>query len=208
MKKLFFAVFMVSTLCAVFFSGCSRAGFGEITSTAVVNTSDAAERYYSVEVVSKEQVSALGTGMTYNAITDALGSTSDFGYLQMRFYYVDNCGVLILSFEDEEDICPLSGEELLDTVVSLDYQGKRFDSENTKYGYIVDCMGNNFFVCCENEFIQGYILGITDSTKIRYADGAKATEDDLAGHYALVTWDWIAEVYPAELSCTNIVICD
>ena len=208
MKKLFSAVLIISALCAVLFSGCSGAGFGQITSEAVVDTTDTAERYYSVLTVSAEQVSSLSSGMTYSEITDALGSTTDFGNLRMRFYYVENCGVLILSFEDEDDVCSLSGAELLDTVVNLDYQGKKFDSENTKYGYIADYMGSNFFVCCENEIIEGYRLGIADSTRIKYADGAKATEDDLAGHYVLVTWDWVIETSPGKLSCTKIVICD
>lgn len=207
MRKLFIIMIIMSIFCSSLLFGCSGTGFEEITSTAVADTFDTAERYSSVRSISAEQVSSLKSDMTYKEIINTLGDTTDFGRMQTRFYYVDNCGVLILSFEDENDVCTLSGTELLDTVINLDYQGKEFDSTTTKYGYIISNKKSNFFICCENNIIEGYYLGVTESTEITYANGNKAEESDLCDHYALITWDWIAESYPAQLSCTNIVIC-
>lgn len=197
---------IIGIFCSSLLFGCSNAGFEEITSTASVDTADSAERYSSVRSINAEQVSALRADMSYKEIMKTLGDTTDFGRMQTRFYYVDNCGVLFLSFADENDVCNLSGEELLNTVINLDYHGKAFDSKTSKYGYVVGDEKFSFFICCENNIIEGYYLQISDRTKIKYADGGKAEESDLYNHNALITWDSIAESYPAQLSCTDIVI--
>lgn len=74
---------------------------------------------YTKKILS-EDVLNIEKGMTYKEIIDLLGETKDIGTVDEHtlMYVVDGTKLLYLKFSDEDDVCELSGKELLDTLVN------------------------------------------------------------------------------------------
>lgn len=196
------------------FSACGETGNDEITSKMNVETTDNADSYDDddllgeVRTVSADKVSSLAAGMTYAEIKESLGNTASFGSQVLSCYYVDGRGILVLSYDDENDACTLSGEELLSTVVSLDYRGEEFDGSDKKYGYVTKIAGTCFLIYNENNRIDGSYLNPYDDAKLTDEKGKAIDEEDIVGHCVLAAYDSALEVYPSTLYCTEIVIID
>ncbi len=150
--------------------------------------------------ITSEQVKAIKANSTYKQIIDALPETGSGGYNRVRVYTVDQKQLLMLTFDNESDVCALSGDELLAKAKSLTYpNGKQ--PKDTHFGFVVT--DRLFFQCDEREF---YSL-ITANAKITFSDGKSATEDDLkAGSALLVSSDYVLDSYPGQIHCTEIVI--
>lgn len=157
--------------------------------------------------VSREQIQELETGLTYGEIIDRLGITKDVGkdsYILQ--YLVDGKMLLTLTFTEESDVCPYSGEELLGTlkkVVTENTSADTFDAvvlSNEGKSLLVDCPAHDKF---ENAWV-----GVTNKTELVFADGSKAFLSDIEeGAQVIITFDGgIRESYPVQITATKIVI--
>lgn len=161
----------------------------------------------STHKVTADQVEDLEAGLTYGEIIDILGVTKDVGkdsYILQ--YLVDGNKLLTLSFNDEEDICPLSGQEMLETL-------KKIATENnTELSFNATILQNNegsLLVDCPayDKFDSAYV-GITEETAILFNDGNKAVREDLTvGSAVVITYSGtIRESYPVQIDAVKIVI--
>lgn len=155
--------------------------------------------------ISSEKVKMLPSGLSYRMIVDALGKSSSAGHWTGYYeYVVDDDNLLMLYFDDPSDICNLSGEQLLETLVPL--KSHLNDPQNsTAYAIAVD---EWVTVSSPNYKAFGCARLKTKDAKISFADGTPATEDDIKRGQALIIKHekWILSTYPAQVYATEIVI--
>ena len=157
--------------------------------------------------VSLDQVRELEAGLTYGEIIERLGVTKNVGkdsYILQ--YLVDGKMLLTLTFADESEVCPLSGEELLGTlkrVVTENTGGDTFDA------VVLEIEGGRLLVHCPayEKFDTAWV-GLTEKTELVFADGRKASLGDLNdGTPVIITFDGgIRESYPVQITAIKIVI--
>lgn len=157
--------------------------------------------------VSLDQVRELEAGMTYGEIIERLGVTKDVGkdsYILQ--YLVDGKMLLTLTFADESEVCPLSGEELLGTlkkVVTENTGGDTFDA------VVLEIEGRRLLVHCPayEKFDTAWV-DLTDKTQLVFANGKEASPSDLKdGTPVIITFDGgIRESYPVQITAAKIVI--
>ena len=101
---------------------------------------------------------------------------------------------MLLTFSDKDDICEKSGEELLASLKEANNDG---DSDNSFNCTFVNGSNNAIFVNCPTykHFDSAYVM-ITKDTEIVFADGSKATIDDIEGEL-IVTTDGSIRKLPA-----------
>ena len=155
--------------------------------------------------ISSEKVKMLPSGLSYRMIVDALGKSSSAGHWTGYYeYVVDDDNLLMLYFDDPSDICNLSGEQLLETLVPL--KSHLNDPQNsTAYAIVVD---ERMTVSSPNYKRFGCARLKTKDAKITFADGTPATQDDIKRGQALIIKheEWILTTYPAQVYATEIVI--
>lgn len=79
-------------------------------------------------IVSDEQVSAISANMTYGEIVKMLGHTAQYGENSLHVYLADpgraavtsEYGLIILDFDNPNELCPYSGNELLSKAVHVE----------------------------------------------------------------------------------------
>lgn len=155
--------------------------------------------------VTSDQVRSIKSGMKYSEIVEILGSTKDIGKgVHVLQYVVDDNKVLLLTFSDKDDICEKSGEELLASLKEANNDG---DSDNSFNCTFVNGSNNAIFVNCPTykHFDSAYVM-ITKDTEIVFADGSKATIDDIEGELIVTTDGSIRESYPPQVTAVKIVI--
>jgi len=159
---------------------------------------------YTAKITS-DQIRAIKAGMTYKEIIDQLGVTKDIGSgMHILQYAVDGDKIFYLSFANENDICEKSGEELLLTLVD-DNQDNTDD--NTFNATLVIRHNNSIRVSCPNyKHFDEIDLSITENTVIEFADGRKATIDDIQGKLRITITGEIRESYPPQGTAAKIVI--
>lgn len=161
---------------------------------------------YTAKITS-DQIRAIKAGMTYKEIIEQLGVTKDIGSgLHVLQYAVDGDKILYLSFANENDVCTKSGEELLQTLVK-DSQDNTDD--NTFNATLVSRSNNSILVSCPNykHFDTIYVF-ITENTVIEFADGRKASIDDINGKLRITITGGIRESYPPQGTAAKIIILD
>ena len=86
-------------------------------------------------------------------------------------YVVDGTKLLYLKFSDEDDVCELSGKELLDTLVNAVQDQK---DKNTFKATVISKGKNHVFLSCPTyELFDSIYLMIDDKTEIVFEDGTK-----------------------------------
>ena len=157
--------------------------------------------------VSCEQVAALDKDMTYAQIFAALGPTQDVGGEQpMAVYRVDDEFLLSIPFLDINDVCPLSGGEWLETVVSaVDIVGKvtRLSSGTGSIILMVEAG------TVEHDEYDAASVRADENTVVKSNDGIAAALSDIAeGDTVSVVFNGpVAESYPVQAyaSCIRIL---
>ncbi len=160
---------------------------------------------YTKKILS-EDVLNIEKGMTYKEIIDLLGETKDIGTVDEHtlMYVVDGTKLLYLKFSDEDDVCELSGKELLDTLVNAVQDQK---DKNTFKATVISKGKNYVFLSCPTyELFDSIYLMIDDKTEIVFEDGTKATVDDIEGEVIATFTGGIRESYPPQSNAKKIVI--
>ena len=157
--------------------------------------------------ISSESVRALKAGMTPREIIKTLGRSSSVGLIKGYYeYVVDDEYLLMLRYENPDEAYPLSGEQLLETLIPL--KPELHDSEQDyvyawvaekKFGLLVTCPGNKIFDCAS--------VGIRDA-KISFSDGREATIDDIQLSQGILIKldDMIFETDPLKATALEIII--
>lgn len=154
--------------------------------------------------ISSNKVRALPSGMTYRQIIEALGKSSSAGYIREYYeYVVDDDNLLILRFDDSDDVCELSGEQLLKTIVPLKSH-LNDDKKGKVYAIVIDdylkvtCPTYKDFNCADI---------ITKNAKITFSNGKSATKDDIKKGKAIIfTYDIVLDSYPPQVYAKEIII--
>jgi len=187
----------------------------QAASVGVTVTSSDAKDYYDALVdykglvgtakITSDQVRAIAAGTTYKAIIAALGATKDIGSgLHVLQYVVDGDRILYLSFADENDVCSKSGEELLASAIDTPQDNL---PKNTFHATLTQRDGNRILVSCPTyKDFDVISLDITTDTIIQFADGTKATVEDVKGNLTITIADQIRESYPPQGTALKIVI--
>jgi len=168
---------------------------------AIVNYSP----YTYTGKITSDQVRLIKAGMKYSEIVEILGDTKDIGSgVHVLQYVVDDNKILLLSFANINDICMKSGDELLANLKELDING---DSDNTFNCTLIKRTNNSILVNCPayKHFDTAYVI-ITNDTEIVFADGGKATINDIKGELIVTTDGTIRESYPPQVTAVKIVI--
>jgi len=159
--------------------------------------------------VSQDQIQALEAGLPYGEIIDRLGVTKDVGKdVYILQYLVDGTKLLTLSFADENEICPLSGIELLATLKKVATENNTeftFDAVVLQVSdgrLLVDCPAYGKFDCAS--------VGITDKTRFATRDGQAASFSDIiSGAAVTITYDGtMRESYPVQITATELILGD
>jgi cell division protein FtsB len=171
---------------------------------------EAINKYNSLTYTAKitsDQIKAIKAGTSYKDIISQLGVTKDVGSgMHVLQYAVDGDKIFYLSFADENDICAKSGEELLSTLVD-DNQDDTDD--NTFNATLTQRYNNSIFVSCPNyKHFDSISISITDETVIEFADGRKATIEDIKGKLKITVTGGIRESYPPQGTAAKIIILD
>ena len=156
--------------------------------------------------ISSEDVLKIKKGTSYKDIISMLGETKDIGTINehILMYVVDGTNLLYLKFVNEEDICELSGKELLDTLVDAKQDNKDKDTFNAT---VISKSGNSVFLSCPTyERFDSVYLMITEDTEIVFEDGTKATIGDIEGEVTVTTTGGIRESYPPQANAKKIII--
>ncbi|HOB35693.1 MAG TPA: hypothetical protein PKL39_08100 [Bacillota bacterium] len=161
----------------------------------------------STSKVTREQVLALESGLTYAEIIETLGPTRDVGRgTHIVQYLVDGKLLLTLEFSQETEVCPLSGEELLGTLRKIAAEN---NSALTFDAVVLQKDQNSLHVDCPayDRFDSAWV-GVIKRTEILFADGKKATLADIEpGTAVTVTYTGeIRESYPPQVTAVKIVI--
>lgn len=173
-------------------------------STATVR--DEKEKLYGTVAahISSDKVKALQSGMTYRMIFDALGKSSSAGHWTGYYeYVVDDDNLLMFYYENLDDVCNMSGEQLLKTLIPLN---SHLNNEKTGIVYAV-VIDDYCKVSCPNykDFTCAGI--ITKNAKITFANGKEATKDDIKqGDTIIIKYDMVLESYPPQVIAKEITI--
>lgn len=158
--------------------------------------------------ITSAQVKSIKAGTTYKEIINALPKTANYGHFGLRQYLVDNEKILVLRFNNINDVCKLSGTELLATAKSYKYPGgniPKSSNQSTVYGIVID---DGFISCIGSKDCECYSL-LSENAEIVFQNGAKASEKDIKLMKGiLVTFDYTLDSFPPQAHCTKIVILD
>jgi len=159
---------------------------------------------YTAKITSS-QISAIKTGLSYKEIIEILGNTKDVGSgLHVLLYAVDGDKILYLNFGNENDICNLSGDELLKTLKDAKQDNS---DENTFNATLTQRSGNSILVSCPNfKNFDVISLTITDQTVIVFENGTKASIDDIKDELIITISPEIRESYPPQGTAVKIII--
>ncbi|MBP3692364.1 MAG: hypothetical protein J6I80_03870 [Clostridia bacterium] len=154
-------------------------------STAAVK--DEKEKMYGSVVahISSDKVKALQSGMTYRMIFDALGKSSSAGRWTGYYeYVVDDDNLLMFYYENLDDVCNMSGEQLLETLIPLNSHLN--NPENcTFYAIVVKNSNTTLTVTSPNYKFDCASVGLSN-VKISFADGKEAKVSDIKQQQAVI----------------------
>lgn len=155
--------------------------------------------------ISSDGVRMIKSGMSYREITEILGSTKDIGSgMYVLQYVVDGDKILYLSFGSIDDICTMSGDELLESLVDA---GQDNEDLNTFNGTLMQRTGNGILVTCPTfRSFDMISLAINEDTVIEFSDGSRASAEDIRGELTITITGPIAESYPPQAVAAKIVI--
>lgn len=162
--------------------------------------------------VTTEQLSEIPANSTYAEIIDTLGFSANFGRDGLQLYKVDENRLLVLKFDNINDVCSQSGANLAKAAVSLKppesaYQYLNSPDSTWYYGVMVDkdFMYSERGECCYSLSYTDMQYGIFD------ADGTAAEQSDINQniyHHVLVDIPVILEIYPPVAEPSQIILID
>lgn len=154
-------------------------------STATVR--DEKEKLYGTVAahISSDKIKALQSGMTYRMIFDALGKSSSAGHWTGYYeYVVDDDNLLMFYYENLDDVCNMSGEQLLETLIPLNSHLN--NPENcTFYAIVVKNRNTALTVTSPNYKFDCASVGLSN-VKISFADGKEAKISDIKQQQAVI----------------------
>lgn len=159
----------------------------------------------STTKITTAQILAIKAGMTFGEIIKSLGPTKDVGSgLHVLQYAVDGDKIFYLSFADENTKTTLSGAEYVKTLVDAKQDN---EDPNTFNATLTQRSGNMILVSCPTfKNFDIISLTITKDTEIVFADGKKASIDDVKGEMTITITGEIRESYPPQGTAKKIVI--
>ena len=176
-------------------------------STATVR--DEKEKLYGTVAahISSDKVKALQSGMTYRMIFDALGKSSSAGHWTGYYeYVVDDDNLLMFYYENLDDVCNMSGEQLLETLIPLNSHLN--DSKNgTFYGVVIEPDNIQLLVTSPLSNHSCTFVSIKNA-KISFADGTNATTSDIKKAQAVIVKyeGLVFSTYPGKMTAVEIII--
>lgn len=174
------------------------------------NIGPAIEISYDIEYTTAEQVETISQGVAYREIIDTLSGSSIESGIYSKLYIVDSEKLLVLRFDDIDEKCNLSGEELLSTAKLLSYPhgelpGASDPEHSVNYAIVV---GENTVCTVDNGRAVCYKILLGDAD-IVFQDGDRADRDDIEFMSGvIVTYDYILDSMPRQAHCTKVVIVD
>ena len=167
------------------------------------NIGPAIEISYDIEYTTAEQVETISQGVAYREIIDTLSGSSIESGIYSKLYIVDSEKLLVLRFDDIDEKCNLSGEELLSTAKLLSYPQVLKDFVGQKH-----IVGENTVCTVDNGRAVCYKILLGDAD-IVFQDGDRADRDDIEFMSGvIVTYDYILDSMPRQAHCTKVVIVD
>lgn len=159
------------------------------------------------KTVGERELEQISAGMTYGDILNTLGATAAFGYSGYRQYLTSDERLIQLRFSDVNDVCPYSGAELFGNALPLS------DENGYEYALVVSGGLVTYFMrdyLTQEKSLTCMRLIITDDTKIRFADGSPADEEDLKTGAAVRYETDGVELYsyPPQTFCRKIIVLE
>lgn len=167
--------------------------------------------FLSAVKVTEKQAEKLPAGLTYREIFERLGNTAAFGQLNSRYYVTEDAKLIILKYDNVNDACALSGNELYDSAIPLYYDGERPGSADDNMTYSVTGNGGLFIKLNSSGYLTaGYGSQAHEGCEIIHEDGTPASKEELdpIGKRLFFTYDIEFMTYPGQYHCTKIVILD
>ncbi|WP_040197327.1 hypothetical protein [Candidatus Soleaferrea massiliensis] len=171
-----------------------------VTPSISGSISDAAEPSGQLPSVSPEQMECIPAGQTYRKIMEQLDAKENRYFTNLQVLLLDQQKIIVLKYDDADEICLLSGKELLESAVLVpDTAGA-----DAIRGVVID----DNIICCPNSPDSLYaILDISSQTDIVFQDGQPASRQDIKlGRSVCVTYDYTLASDPPRISCTSISI--
>lgn len=135
--------------------------------------------------ITSEKVKALQSGMTYRQIIEALGKSSSAGHRTGYYeYVVDDDNLLMLYFDDADNVCTMSGEEMLKTLIPLKSHLNNAE-KRTFYAIVVKNSNATLTVTSPNYKYDCASVGLSNA-KIIFADGKEAKVSDIKQQQAVI----------------------
>lgn len=222
MKKISKFVIVISAL-TLLFCGCEKSAkqgdISEVTSGFVSSKRDdiSYEEFQEPEgnsvltEITSEQLKTIPKNTTYKEIFYIIGEGADFYNSHLAVYKLDGEKILALNFKKEEDLCPYSGEELIDFAVmpkkADELNIPNSDNENIVYIYgIVVYRDMGISIYSPDSIYSFYDVGYTRSN-ISFSDGTSATVEDIGLYDELiVSCEEILDSTPPQVHCMDITI--
>lgn len=163
---------------------------------------------YDTARVTSEQIKAIKAGTSYKDIIASLPNTANYGHNGLRQYIVDDDKLLVLRFDNINDVCDLSGNDLLSSAKSYKYPGENQpkpsdESLLSAYGIVID---DDFISCIGNDGSECYSL-LTNDAEIVFEDGTAATKDDISLMRGVVIFfDYTLDSSPPQAHCKKVII--
>lgn len=190
-------------------SGDSSKSVSSDTSSGEISSSNIADDVnYDTARVTSEQIKAIKAGTSYKDIIASLPNTANYGHNGLRQYIVDDDKLLVLRFDNINDVCDLSGNDLLLSAKSYKYPSENQPTPSDKsllsvYGIVID---DDFISCIGNDGSEGYSL-LTNDAEIVFEDGTAATEDDISFMRGVVIFfDYTLDSSPPQAHCKKVII--
>lgn len=146
-----------------------------------------------------EKIQEISGGMTYGKIIEHLGMPETAGFIDgYAQYIVDDDKFLVLRYKNQDEICLLSGNEILNSCLAID----SFFSDcknNTADALVVGVTGSSITVVTPNYerfSVARFVLPTKYETKtLKIGDLIRITHDDK-----------IAEVYPPSIKIVDMTL--
>ena len=166
-----------------------------------------------IKKITSDELLQIQSGCTYEEIIEKLGTNNyEDEALAPRLlgtYLVDDEYLIRLDYENEDEICQKSGQELLDEAKSIyppaEYEEK-LKEVSTSFAVVI---GDGFIFSSERlPFVDYYSLSTYDA-QIKFLNGQSATKEDIEiMDRLIVKYDYILESWPGQMHCLEITIID
>ncbi len=186
----------------------SKSISSDISSGDVSSSNTVDDVNYDTARVTSAQIKAIKAGTSYKEIISSLPNTANYGHGGLRQYIVDDDKLLVLRFDNINDVCDLSGSDLLSSAKSYKYPGENQpkpsdESLLSAYGIVID---DDFISCIGNDDSECYSL-LTNDAEIIFEDGSPATEDDISlMRGVLIFFDYTLDSFPPQAHCKKVMI--